>query len=87
MTGEGEETLGKDPDPKKRQEAVVRMAKLTEVPLPKVSAVLQEYPPDGSSGTKCLEDCEKPAALQMRKMLKEGLKLWSRPTGPRKPVT
>ncbi|NBZ87107.1 hypothetical protein [Stagnihabitans tardus] len=71
--------MGKEEDLKKRQEALVKMAKaissLTKVPLPQVAAVLQKYPPEGASGQKCLEECKKLAAIQMEKLLKAELHL------------
>ena len=54
---------------------LVKIAKaisaLTKVPLPLVAAVMQKYPPDGSSAKQCLAECEKLAAAQMNKDLKK----------------
>ena len=71
--------MGDKDDLKKRQEALVKMAKaisnLTKVPLPQVAAVLQKYPPDGSKAKDCLEECKKLAAVQMEKLIKHELGL------------
>ena len=54
---------------------LVKIAKaisaLTKVPLPQVTAVMQKYPPDGSSAKQCVAESEKLAAVHMNKDLKK----------------
>lgn len=56
-------------------DAAKRIAKITNLPLPRVAAVLQKYPLekggsiDKSQVSKALDECQQLAAVEMRKLL------------------
>jgi hypothetical protein len=46
------------------------IAKITNLPLPKVAAVMQKHPVTKEGFEKAFEDCEKLAAVELKKQLK-----------------
>ena len=59
--------MGKNADPVKIAKDI---SKITNLPLPKVAAVMQKYPVDKVGMGKAFDECKRLAAVEMDKNLK-----------------
>lgn len=59
--------MAKGPDPVKLAKLI---AERTKLPLPNVAQIMQKYPLDADGGKKALDECEKAAAVLLKKDLK-----------------